>query len=214
MNAWTDQRRWLGVAAGLLFVFAAKAALADIPVDSPPKPPSQRVVPTPENGRLAPLVIRFDGSQEHSRIVIPRQFLQAAVPGGYFPPAAQPAVPGASHWQRRSIVAGTALSGVIAFGFLGVVFARRRKVSLAMAASIGVLATLVVMVGFAAANMGLPPKDYAPNPVDAGAPQIVVEPAGWTRPLVRQTPQIMVETTNRGDQVILVIGRDAPQDVK
>ena len=85
------------------------------------------------------------------------------------------------------------LSVVMAGGFLAVVFVRRRKFALGAAAGLGVAAGLAILGGTALANIGPPPETPPPPsvvlPVDSGGQQIVVE------------------TIDAGNEVVLIIGR-------
>jgi hypothetical protein len=191
----TVQRRaaWY-VAIGLLVAFSGGRALADLPApgSNPPRrsaPVSRSANRTQANGQTVPFVVRFDRRQEYSRIVIPRKYLRTVAPAG----AQSEAV--SQTWQRRSIFAGTMLSAVIAGGFLAVVFVRRGKIGVGAATSAGIVAVLVILGSTALANMAVPSKGDSPPPV--------------VQAIAGRTSQIVVETTDVGDQVVLILGGTA-----
>ena len=183
------------VALGMILAVLANVVRADIPPDPGRRPTRQRPVVkrvSPDVSR--PLTIRIDPRQQTSRIIIPKGYLSAA---------AVPA-PTVSSWspQSRSIIAGLALSLVMASGFLMLVFARQRRLSLATLATTAALAGVLLIVGTAVADL-LPP---------GGGP-------ARTNRTFRAPPEpprsgIVIETTSGGNEVVLILGRDAIQSLK
>jgi hypothetical protein len=138
----------------------------------------------------APFVIRHDAQQATSRIIIPRNLLPATPVR-----AAAPAVTENDSAGRdyRAVGMGLMLASVIAGGGLAVAFARRRKAGAATLLSIGLLVSLL-LVGTALADI-IPP---------GGRPYRRPVP-----PAPIKGPAIVVETVDSGDQVILILGKDA-----
>jgi len=146
-----------------------------------------KVVSVQAGTRAAPLAVRRAANQQHSRIIIPRKYLPVVAP-------AEAAAPDASATlRRRSIHAGILLSTVIAGGFLAVVFVRRRRVGWAMAGATVLAAVLVVLAGTAVADLAVPGR----------TPARIRPP----RPVRPPTPQIVVETTDSGDEIVLIVGK-------
>jgi hypothetical protein len=130
----------------------------------------------------APLAIGRDASQETSRLIIPRKLL---------PAAAAPA----ADVGYRSVGAGIMLTAVIVGGGLAVAFTRRRKAGAAKLLSIALVMSLV-LIGTALADIPLPSGRSSGN-----------------RPPRTQAtrPGVVVEITDSGDQVTLILGKDAPK---
>jgi hypothetical protein len=141
--------------------------------------------PRPQPG-TAPLVIKRDATQESNRLVIPKKFL----PGAGAVKAALEEQPSAA-LEQRTIHAGVVLSTLIAGGGLAVVFVRRRKTGKAAMTSIVFLAASL-LVGTAIADIAVPGKPRAPRPG-------------------RPSTQVVVETTDAGDEIVLVLGKNAPK---
>jgi hypothetical protein len=133
----------------------------------------------------APLVIERDATQESNRLIIPRKFLSAA--GAV--KASLEEEPSAG-LEQRTMHAGLVLSTVLVGGGLAVVLVRRRKTGGAALMSIVFLAAGLV-VGTAIADIAVPGKPRPPRP--------------------RPSSQVIVETTNSGDEIVLVLGKNAPR---
>jgi hypothetical protein len=159
-----------------------------------------RVLPTVSH----PLTIRVDRSQAKSRILIPRACLTgAAAPEAASPAAAAPsaAVPGPD-LRSRAIVAGCALSLLLTGGFLTLAFARQRRRSLAAVATTAALAGVLLLVGTAMADL-LPPGARDPSGY----------PSSGRRPQA-PSPEIVIETVTDGNEVVLILGRDAVEAIR
>lgn len=186
------QPRWAWWAAtGLLMVFWVGSVRADVPPPPKSRTSTVHVAPGWTGAPRVPFVIRNGADQQYSRIVIPRKFLPVAAP-------AKAAGPGAAAGlERRSISAGIVLSLVIAGGFLALVFVRRRKGGWAAAGAATLLAAVVVLGSTALADLAVP-----------GRTRPRVTPPTQASP---NAPQIIVETTDSGDQIVLILGKTAPQ---
>lgn len=186
---------WAG--AGLLLVFLV-SSVSSVRADVPPPPKAKKspvqVVSTQTGARYAPFVVRRGADRQYSRIIIPREYLPVVAPAEATPQSAPASL------RRRSINAGIVLSTVIAVGFLAVVFVRRRKVGWAMAGATALVAVVVVLAGTAVADLAVPGRTPSRSP-----PPRQVSPA---------TPQILVETTDSGDEVILIVGKTLPHNTR
>ncbi len=93
-----------------------------------------------------------------------------------------------------AVGAGIALTIVIAGGGLAVAFARRRKAGTGALLSIGLVVSLL-LIGTALADIPVPggrARRPTPGPAPVGGPTVIVE------------------TVDSGDQVILILGKNAP----
>ncbi len=139
-----------------------------------------------EDIRTAPLVIKVSKDQVLNRIVIPRKYITEATGlGAGFVMSV----------EGRTIVAGGILSLVVVASGLGLAFARRRKTRFAGAAAIVMLMGGPCLVGTTVA-------DHTP-PTSA----VVSEQTAQDRMLV-------VEMSEAGDSVILIIGRESAGDLQ
>lgn len=141
---------------------------------------AQADVAPPPSKRSEPvnLVVRRDRSATHSKIQIPRKFLAAAPQGEGAAEGAAAAFP------LQSVVAGMALSLAIVSG---VVVIRRmgRRSTMAAATAVSLVAGVVGLwaASAAVADLAVPGR----------------RPAGQ---------KIVIEVTDRGDAVVLTLGRD------
>ncbi len=193
MSRGRENVRWACVAlVGLAFICTVQTALANLALPlSEGEVPPQPIFESPKPAPSAPaaFVVQIDRKQSGSRIVIPRKLLAQNVSI-----ETEEAV---SSLESRTVVAGAVLSTVIAGGVLVLVFARRRKTRMAVAASVAVVASLVIFAGTTVADLAVPGRTPTFN-----------------RPAIRPTPTIVVEMTDQGNEIVLVIGRDAPAVLK
>ncbi|NQT38114.1 MAG: hypothetical protein HQ581_11525 [Planctomycetes bacterium] len=193
MSRGRENVRWACVAlVGLVCIGTVQTALANLaPPPQQPERPPKFVFESPKPAQSAPaaFVVRIDRSQNDCRIVIPRKLLAQNV--------SIETEATVSSMESRTVVAGTVLSMVLAGGVLVLVFARRRKTRMAVAASLAVVASLVIFAGTTVADLAVPGRTPSAN-----------------RPPIKPTPTVVVEMTDQGNEIVLVIGRDAPAVLK
>jgi hypothetical protein len=179
-------------AMAFVAALAAQPARADIP--SPPK--GTKTAPA----AAAPFVVQRDTSQENSRIIIPRTLLSGGQTALAAPAATAPTgveEDASADARLRSVNAGIMLSAVIVGGGLAVVFVRRRKARIGTLLSIGLVVSFV-LIGTALADIALPGGRPNPNRT-------------LPRPQPAAAPAVVVETTDLGNQVTLILGKNAPK---
>ncbi len=190
-------RPWTGlIVFGMFAVFEGNALANMAP---PPRPPNFQSL-VEQDGPPAAFVLRRDDDEKHSRIIIPRKFLPTGniVPRIYLP-SHNYTTPDDSmdRPQHKAVNAGLLLSTVISGGGLTVVFARRRKVRAAVGVSV---ITLLLTVALGTVMAAEPPSSiFLPNP----AP-IAVEAFG-------AGSQVSVDLVATGNEIVLILGKDAPQ---
>jgi hypothetical protein len=165
----------------VLLSFGADRTLANAPAPYDPEPRGA-------TGPAAPFVVRYHASKQDSTIVIPQKFLPQV--GRY------PKVPKVSSTppQQKAINAGTLLATVISGGGLAVVFIRRRKIGATAAIATG-MTLLAVAIG---TTMATPP----PSPrVTQGPVNSAENPA----------PKVTIKITESGDEIVLIVGENAPR---
>jgi hypothetical protein len=143
--------------------------------------------PVKLEGVTAGFVLRRDGTQERSRILVPKKYLPASEA-----PTVDLSQDGP---QQRTANAGLLLATVISGGGLTVVLLRRRKVG----AAIGVLVAMLALTGALGAAMAKVPP---PNPPALPRPVVEAQVA---------VPQVMIEVVETGDDIVLILGRNAPR---
>ena len=191
------------VLIGLLLATEGLALANPLPAPLPIRPGREVQPPLPiikQVGQAAAFVIRRDAAQEQSRIVIPRKFLPSgkAAPQGE-DPFGKASTPDdfLAGSRERAVNAGLLLATVIAGGGLTVVFARRRKAGPAIGMLVG---TLLLAAALGTALAGEP----LAAPVDGGN---LLDKAQ----ISAASPQATVEIVETGDEITLILGKDAPQ---
>ncbi|MBN2473119.1 MAG: hypothetical protein JXB62_00825 [Pirellulales bacterium] len=172
MGSVASSARCVGLAVvAICCALSARLACADMMYPEAAPPP---------DFRIAPLVVRASDDQVYSRILVPRRFLTDTVAG-------QRGI-AAMSMENRTIVAGIALSVVMAAGGLGLVFIRRRRVRRLATAAIVLLAGGLCLMGTTLADL-LPPNTGSHT-------ESSEQPSG-----------IAVQITDSGENVILVLDR-------
>jgi hypothetical protein len=196
-------------------------------------PPRPTITPSPldqtfgsqqpvTDGPPAAFVLRRDAAEKHSRIIIPQKYLPSGntVPRRFLPSGGATPNISLDAPRQKAVDAGLLLATVMAGGGLTVVFVRRRNVKTAVGISV---VTVLLTVTLGTAMAAVPNPLVAPNP-----PPIGVGAAGqlpFTQPvesLNLNPPRIAVEATGAGsqisvdivatgDEIILILGKDAPQ---
>jgi hypothetical protein len=207
----TSSKYWtcgvVSMAIAWLLALAAGPATADIPPrlgrDIPAKAPPLPVAS--ETGPAVPFVVHRDETEAVSRIIIPRKLLPAAkalVPAPNSRAAVEPGEEDkeSASLVRRSVYTGCMLALVFASGGLAIAFVRRRKAGVGKVLAIG-LAVSMLLLGTALADI--------PSPFGGGRRPRPPRPEP-TIPASSAAPTIKVETVDSGDQIILILGRNAP----
>jgi hypothetical protein len=184
---------------GILLAMAGNVLANGVPsrrtTGKQPQPPAN------QPGQPAAFVLRRDVAQEQSRIIIPRKFL----PSRFIARAAnQPlsdAAPPNSSWdgaRQKAVNAGLLLATVMAGGGMTVVFVRRRKAGPA----IGMLVCTLLLTAALGTAMAIEPSAAT---VDGGN---LLDNA---QVVAAVSSQVAVEVVETGDEIILILGKDAPQ---
>ena len=181
---------------GILLALVTSALANGVPR---PRPPREEAPPQPAKhiGQPASFVVRRDAAQEQSRIVIPRKFLPQGAVAPNEDPFGDASTPNSSFVgsRRKAVDAGLLLTTVIAGGGLTVVFVRRRKVG----AAAGILVGTLLSTAAPGTAMAVEP----PAPVDGSN---LLDQAK----IARVSPQATVEIVETGDEITLILGKDAP----
>lgn len=149
----------------------------------------ERELPQPparQIGGMARFVIRRDANEEHSRCVVPRKFLPT-------PPVASSL--SLSSPQGKAVNVGLMLAVILGGGGLTVILARRHKVSAAAGVMV-VTVVLIVTCCTALVNAARPRQN------EANLPNAAVVPTG---------AQVDVEIVETGSEIVLILGKDAPE---
>ncbi len=173
------------VFVGVVLAINSGPAWANAP--APMRPERELSQPPPRQaGESARFVIRRDANEEHSRIVVPRKLLPAQPAAGRL---------SLSSPQGKAVNVGLMLAVMLGGGGLSVAFARRRKVS----AAAGVMVvTLLLVVACCTAMTSAAPRRLN----EANLPNAAAVPAG---------AQVAVEIVETGSEIVLILGKDAPQ---
>ncbi len=198
-------RLWTRLAViGILLIMGGLASANPMP--SPPDSYRRRPEPPPQPpavvkhvGQPASFVVRRDAAQEQSRIVIPRKFLPQGVVAPNEDPFGDNSTPNSSlvGSRHKAVDAGLLLTTVIAGGGLTVVFVRRRKVGTAVGILVGTL-LLTAALGTAMAVEPPAPAADGGNLLDQAK-------------IAKVSAQATVEIVETGDEITLILGKDAPQ---
>jgi len=153
--------------------------------------PVDRVAETAE---AVPLKVIQDATTEQNRLIIPKALIAGESNAGAT----------ASAWRRNTIFGGITLSLVMACGGLTVAFARRRRPVMATTTVSIALLSVLTFTGIAMANLARP-TDQPDRPLLRFP--IATSAASAANVAVPSTMDVVVETVDDGNEVVLVIGK-------
>jgi hypothetical protein len=200
---------WLIALAVVAFLAPFQPALADLapgggrgaPAPEPGPNPIEDEKPadrTAETENAVPLEVRVDPKAKQSRLIIPKNLLAKDGRSNTT----------ASSWRNNTIFGGITLALVITCGGLTMAFARRRRPVMAVATTFIAMLSVLTFTGIAMANLAAPDERRELPDVQRITLPVVASPVQTPHVTLPSTTEVVVETVDDGDSIILVIGKE------